>query len=137
MGLYLCIFDGDEEIDGLEIGSYGDYGALIKQVVEKLESGKAGTRFPTLVLHSDCDGIWTPKECGALERELLLIIEGFQKLPAAAFNSPWQAEIAKQTGHHPQNLHESFIDVDGKLVLNRLLELSRTAQRKNQPIIFQ
>jgi len=58
MGLYLCIFDGEEDVNGVEIGSYADYNALRDYVVRELELGKAGTRFPTFVLHSDCDGEW-------------------------------------------------------------------------------
>jgi hypothetical protein len=138
MGLYLCILDdGDEEIDGVEVGSYADYGALIKQVVERLESGVAGSRFPILVLHSDCDGCWTVPECSKLENELSIIIAEFRKLPPIAFSSAWQLEVAKQVGHRPQNLYESFIDVDGELLLDRLIELTRTAQRRNEPIVFQ
>ena len=137
MGLYLCILDEGEEIDGLEVGSYADYGALIKQVVERLESGVAGSRFPVLVLHSDCDGCWTVHECSKLENELCSIIEEFKQLPPVSFNSAWQEEVAKQVGHRPQNLYESFIDVDGELLIERLVELVRTAQRRNEPLVFQ
>jgi hypothetical protein len=137
MGLYLCILDDDEEIDGLEVGSYADYGALIKQVEEKLESGVAGSRFPVLVLHSDCDGCWTVEECAKLEAELCTIIAEFKELPPISFTSAWQSEVAKQVGHRPQNLYESFVDVDGELLLDRLIELTRTAQRRNEPIVFQ
>ena len=28
MGLYLCIFDEDEEVDGVEVGLYSDFNAL-------------------------------------------------------------------------------------------------------------
>ncbi|WP_395753740.1 Imm70 family immunity protein [Prosthecobacter sp.] len=138
MGLYLCILDADdEEIDGLELGSYADYGSLIKQVVHKLEGGTAGMRFPVFVLHSDCDGSWTREDCAALETELCSIIEEFKKLEAVPFNSDWQFKIARQVGHCPRNLHQSFIDVDGELLLDRLLELARKAQRENAPIVFQ
>ena len=33
MGLYLCIFDGEEDVNGVEIGSYADYNALRDYVV--------------------------------------------------------------------------------------------------------
>jgi len=45
VGLYLCIFDGDEEVDGVEVGAYADYNALRDYVVRELETGRAGSRF--------------------------------------------------------------------------------------------
>jgi hypothetical protein len=137
MGLYLCIMDDDEEIDGLEVGSYADYNAIIKQVVERLEGGIAGSRFPVLVLHSDSDGSWTVQECAKLEKELATIVEEFKELPAIPFNSAWQNDVSKQVGHEPRSLYESFIDVDGEFLLDRMINLARTAQQRNEPIIFQ
>jgi hypothetical protein len=137
MGLYLCVFDGDDEVDGLEVGSYADYGNLVKHVVEKLEGGVGGSRFPVFVLHSDCDGSWTPEECAVLEKEICIIVAEFKQHEAIPFSSDWQFKIAKQMGHCPQNLYESFIDVDGELLLDRLLELARVAQHRDEPIVFQ
>ena len=137
MGLYLCILDGDEEIDGVEVGSYADYGALVTQVVDRLEAGIAGARFPVLVLHSDCDGSWTVQDCAKLEKELDVIIQEFKRLAPIPFTAAWQKVIAKQIGHRPENLFESFIDVDGELLLDRLIELARMAQRRGEPIVFQ
>jgi hypothetical protein len=53
MGLYLAVFDGDDEVDGVEAGPYADYNALRDYIVDVLENGRAGSRFPTLVMHSD------------------------------------------------------------------------------------
>jgi len=52
MGLYLCVFDGEEELDGVEVGFYADFGTFRNAVVRHLENGKAGSRFPTLIHHS-------------------------------------------------------------------------------------
>jgi len=70
MGLYLCIFDGDEDVDGVEVGAYADYNALRDYIVRDLEAGKVGSRFPTFILHSDCDGEWSVAECQMLQGEL-------------------------------------------------------------------
>ena len=39
MGLYLCVFEGDEELDGLEIGSYADFNVVREYIVRQLEDG--------------------------------------------------------------------------------------------------
>jgi hypothetical protein len=137
MGLYLCIFDDDEDIDGVEVGSYADFNALRDCVSSELESGEEGSKFPTLILHSDCEGTWSVEECLKLEKELRQIAEAFKRLPPIPFNSPWQQEVAKRTGHQPKNLFESFIDVDGELLIDKIIELAQVAQRKNLEITFQ
>src|SRR5206468_1590548 len=60
MSLYLCIFRGDEEIEGVEVGSYADFGRFRDTVAEKLEDGRQGSRFPLLQLHPDSEGEWDP-----------------------------------------------------------------------------
>ena len=42
MGLYLCIFagdDGDEELDGMEVGGYDDFGEFRDLIARLLEDG--------------------------------------------------------------------------------------------------
>ncbi len=137
MGLYLCVFEGDEELDGIEVGSYADFGCLRRAVVEQLEFDLLGTRFPTLDLHSDCEGEWSAGECAQLETELRTIISAFESLPPAPYPSEWQQKVAASLGLRAGNLCESFIDVDGQSVLERLLALCRLAQQRGQPILFQ
>lgn len=137
MGLYLCVFCGDEEFDGVEVGTYSDLNYFRDMIVNKLEDGSAGARYPTLVLHSDCDGAWTIQECARLEEELESIIAMSKKLPPVEFNSDWQRAVAKSLGLRPGNLYESFIDVDGEFLLERLLALCKLAQTYNEPILFQ
>jgi hypothetical protein len=55
MGLYLCVFQGDEELDGVDVGSYGDFNHF-RSVVAGLEDGPPGSKYPTLILHPDSDG---------------------------------------------------------------------------------
>src|SRR5947207_2536657 len=104
MGLYLTIFHDDQELAGVEVGRYTDFGAMRSAVVSELEGGDAGSRFPTLIMHSDCDGEWTPLEAVALEQELLTIAQHFKSLPPVGFNSTWQAELSRTLGVVPHSL---------------------------------
>lgn len=137
MGLYLCIFDGEEEVDGVELGAYADYNALRDYIVRELEAGQAGSRFPTLVLHSDCDGEWSLADCEKLQRELAEIVMAPTNRPAVKFVSDWQKAVAKSVGLDPQNAFESFIDVDGEFLLERLQGLASSALKRRLPILFQ
>lgn len=137
MGLYLCIFDGDEDVGGVEVGSYADFGALRDYVARELEAGNPGSRFPTFILHSDCDGEWSPNECERLQSELAQIASALKQRPAIKFSSEWQNTVAKSIGLTPQNAFESFIDVDGEFVIERLQSLINNALKLHLPILFQ
>ena len=137
MGLYLCIFEGDDEIDGVEIGSYADFNAFRDFVVSELETGDAGSRFQTIILHSDCDGEWSVAECNILKHELTEIEAALKVLPPAKFASDWQKNVAKSIGLNPKNAYESFIDVDGEFLIDRLKALADTATKCGSPILFQ
>ena len=137
MGLYLCIFDGDTEIDGIEVGSYADYGYLLDTVTRVLEAGIPGSKYPTLILHSDSDGLWTVDECRRLHEELCEMSEAFKKLPPVEFHSDWQRDVAKSIGLLPQTLYDCFIDVDGEPLLERMINLCKLALEVQRPILFQ
>ena len=138
MGLYLCIIDDNEEdIEGVDVGFYSDYGFLINAVVSNLEGGKTGSKYPTLTRHHDSDGIWSVKECSQLKSELISIAEAFKELPPVEFDSEWQTDVANSIGLVPRNLFECFIDVDGEPLFERLVELCGLATERNFPIIFQ
>ena len=137
MSLYLCIFDGDDEVDGVEVGRYSDFGALRDTIRDKLEGGAAGSRFPTLMLHSDCDGAWSPEEAAVLEREIDEVRRGLDALPAAPVAAGWQQQVARSLGLSPRTLAECYFDVDGEPLFDRLASLCRTAIANNLPILFQ
>jgi len=137
MGLYLAIFDGEDELDGVEVGMYGDFGVFRDAVVNHLENGVAGSRFPVLILHSDCDGQWSSREAAALEKELEEIGARFRELPPIPFNAEWQQQIAETVGIRPRNLYDCFFDVDGEPLLERLIGLVQLSQARNLPILFQ
>jgi hypothetical protein len=137
MSLYLCVFDEDEELDGVDVGAYSDFGDFRNTIVKELERGKAGSQFPTLILHPDCDGEWSVGDCEKLENELEAISTELKQQPPKVFFAEWQKNVAKQHGLHPENLYDCFIDVDGEPLLERLLGLARLAQRRELPILFQ
>jgi hypothetical protein len=137
MGLYLCVFDGDEELDGVEVGSYKDYNTLRDYVVRKLETGKIGSRFPTFVLHSDCDGEWSVADCEKLRSEFTEIEIALKTHPVFPFTSDWQVAVAKSVGLAPQSAFESFIDVDGEFLIERVQHLVDVALKRKLPILFQ
>lgn len=137
MGLYLAVFDDGNELDGVEMGTYADFSAFRDAVVNNLEGRAAGSRFPTLILHSDCDGQWSPDKAAALEKELEEIGARFRELPPILLNADWQKQTAKTFGIQPRNLYDCFFDVDGEPLLERLIGLAKLSQAKNLPILFQ
>ena len=137
MGLYLCVFDDGDELEGVEVGSYADFAFFRHSVTERLEEGKTGANYPTLILHSDCDGEWSPAECERLRAELEDISKRFRDLPAVPFQADWQKQVADLLGLKPTCLYESFIDVDGEPLLERLRRLCDVALLNDQPILFQ
>ncbi len=137
MGLYLCVFDGDEEVDGVEVGRYADFNALRGYIVKELEGGVAGSRFPTLIMHSDSDGEWSCEDAAKLITELTEIVALMTMRPAVPFSAEWQSSLAQSLGLSPENALESFIDIDGELLLKRVLNLFHTSLRSQAPVLFQ
>jgi hypothetical protein len=137
MGLYLCVFDGDEELEGLEIGSYADFNFLRDTVIAAVEEGQFGKRCPVFVTHSDSDGEWTPTQASQLLVELDLIEEKFAGAPPIEFNSEWKKGVAKAYGITPKCLLDCFFDVDGEPLIKRLKGMAQLSVQKNVPIFFQ
>jgi hypothetical protein len=136
MGLYLCVFDDGDELDGVEVGSYEDFATLRTSVAESLEGGRPGSRFPVLMLHSDCDGEWSPSEAAALARELDAIQAEFGSLPSLPLTG-WKEEIASTFGIAPRSLADCFFDVDGESLWDRLRGLCALSTTHRLPILFQ
>ncbi len=137
MSLYLCIFSGEDEIDGIEVGSYSDFRFFRDSVLQKLENGVIGSRFPVLMLHSDCEGTWSVREAVLLQEELKEIAKSFKTMPAENYHSEWQQKLAKYQDLRPENLYECFIDVDGEILIERLLGLCQLSIQVKEPILFQ
>ena len=137
MGLSLVIFDGRKEVSGVEVGHYSDFASFRNTVLEKLEPDGCGTRFPTLMLHSDCSGEWMPSESRKLAAELEEIATRFKELPPMEFAPGWQENVAKARGIKPRNLYECFFDPSGTPLLEQLISLARLSSERQLPILFQ
>lgn len=136
MGLYLTVFDEDAEVDGIDVGAYADFDRFRQVVTSALEPDGLGSRFPMLMLHSDCDGEWSPVDAVLLERELQEIATAFQKQVPIPLTG-WQRDVAKTLGLRPRNLYECFFDVDGEPLIERLMLLAQLSQSRQLPILFQ
>ena len=138
MSLYLAVFSGETEIDGVEVGRYSDFDAFRTTVINRLEGGQPGSRFPNLILHSDCDGSWSVEEAAELDAELQDIKSELSKLRPISFEpGTWQAALAKSLGLVPRTLEECFFDVDGEPLIDRLRALASISRTEGLPILFQ
>src|SRR5262245_26938261 len=109
MSLYLCVFEEDEDLEGVEVGPYADFGALRDYIVSELEGGTRGKRVPAFLMHSDCDGEWSVADCLVLRDELTAIASELKQKPPVPFQSDWQRAVAKSVGLVPKDAFESFI----------------------------
>jgi hypothetical protein len=137
MSLYLCVFAGDTELAGLEVGSYAEFNSLRQVIGAELEGGAPGSRFPTFMLHSDCDGLWSATECARLQDEVAAIARELRARPARPFPSEEQRGLATARGLAAGSAFESFLDVDGEFLLERLQGLVAVARHQGRPILFQ
>ncbi|HEY1246949.1 MAG TPA: Imm70 family immunity protein [Hyphomicrobiaceae bacterium] len=139
MGLVLCVYDDPEagdDLDGFQVGSYSDFGAWRDFICAQLENGQWGSRFPTLMMHSDCDGEWSAEECTVLKRELQTIRSEMEKLPVVRFHARWQQQVAEEFGLVPRSALDCFINVDGETLVDAILRLVDLAVRVRKPIAF-
>jgi hypothetical protein len=137
MSLYLCVFDDSDELDGIDVGSYEDFGRFRDAILNEIENGDRGSRFPTLMLHSDCEGEWDVDGCRRLRTELVEVSAALQAIPSVGDLSEWQSKILEETGRRPENRYDEFIDVDGQSLVARLSDLCDQAIRAGLPILFQ
>jgi hypothetical protein len=137
MSLYLCVFQGDEDVDGVDLGRYLDFDAFRSEICKRLENGNAGSRFPILMRHADSDGAWEVDQLEALYSELIAIRKAFIAMPPLEYQAEWQRELAKYLGLSAESLRDSFIDVDGEPLVDRLIQLVQGARERKLAILFQ
>jgi hypothetical protein len=138
MGLYLCIFDDvDDEIEGVEIGSYADFNVFRDTVAATVERGERGSVCPVLNGHSGGDGEWTSCDAVHLVAELVTVDKALRQYPPVEFNSEWKMQVAKMVGIAPDNLLDCFFDIDGEQLVDRLRHLAQASISSGKPILFQ
>ncbi len=131
MSLYLCIFDGDEEVTGWVFGQYSDFGYFRDVVAAKLRTDD----YPILMRHADSDGEWSPQELRKLSSELQVIAERFRGLPAEHPRGAFEHAAEFQKG--AKNLYECFHNVDGENVFEALIHLCEEGINRDRPVLFQ
>jgi len=138
MGLVLCVFkDRDAGAEtGFSVGGYDDFGAWRDFIAKELEGGRWGSRFPTLMMHSDCDGEWSPAACATLKGELETISKEMAKLPVVPFPSPWQQGVAEEFRLTQRSALDCFITVDGENLADAIARLADLAIGVGKPITF-
>jgi len=65
MGLYLCIFDGDEDVDGVDVGAYADPGFRRSLPGKRLWRSRSGLIRKMLLSPSL---MWTASFCSNVYR---------------------------------------------------------------------
>ncbi len=136
MSLYLCVFRGNQELAGVDVGSYEDFNRL-RDAARALD-GKIFRRFPTLRHNISPTHSWSPAEAARLARELDALDAELRKLPPTPFPAgSWQERVARERGIAPATLRDCFIDVDGEPLLDELLGLCRVAVEAGERILFQ
>ena len=136
MGLYLCVFCGDDELAGIDVGSYEDF-ERFREVARKLDR-RVFRRFGTLRANVKPNTSWSRKEAERLAKELEVLGAELRDLPPQPFKpGTWQEEVAKERGRPPASLYDCFFDVDGEPLVERLIALCRVAVGAREPILFQ
>jgi len=137
MGLCVIVFDreGDEddepeEIASCDVGHYSDFDCFRDTISRHVDASK----YPTLMMHSDCDGEWSLAEISILERELREIGDKFKKLPPEEPVNAFEHTAEYRDG--AESLYGCFHDVDGENLFEALLDLCAVARKHNRPITF-
>lgn len=136
MGLYLCVFRGEEELAGVEVGSYDDFEAFRGEA--RAIDGRIFRRFGTLRLAVSPTSAWSPRAAARLARELTVLAGELKRLPPRPLpEGSWQAELARERHLTPATRYDCYFDLDGEPLVERLLELCRVAVAEREPILFQ
>lgn len=140
MGLHLAVRKGDTELDGFDLGGLSDFNRLLNYVVQNLEGGEAGAKFPAVSNGPDRDESegddWSVKYCERLRAELAGLSAAMKAQPPVPFVSSAHQKAAKTKGLTPGNAYESFINGDGEFLLDGLKRLVDLAVERRLPIQF-
>ncbi len=136
MSLYLCVFRDEEELDGVDVGSYDDFERL-REFARSID-GRIFRRFGTLRTNVSPTTSWSPRAAARLEAELATLADELRRRPPRPFPADsWQARVAAARGTAPGTLYDCFFDVEGRPLVERLVALCRLSVEARQPILFQ
>jgi hypothetical protein len=136
MGLYLCVFRGEEELLGFDAGSYDDF-EQFRNAARALDR-RVFRRFGTLRINISPTSHWSARAAARLARELALLREELRRRPPRPLPpGSWQERVARDAGLAPASLEACFFDVDGVPLIDRLLELCKLSVETGEPILFQ
>ena len=136
MGLYLCVFRGDDELAGVDVGSYEDF-ERFRDAARALDR-RVFRRFGILRANVKPNTSWSRREAERLADELEVFGIELKKLPPHAFApGSWQEAVAQELGLTPASLYDCFFDVDGEPLVDRLRALCRVAVEARERILFQ
>jgi hypothetical protein len=136
VGLYLCVFRGDEELLGVDLGSYEDFERL--RNAARARDGRVFRRYGTLRVNITPTARWSPRDVARLASELTALREALRREPPVSFApGSCQAERARELGLAPASLADCFVDVDGRPLWDGLLALCRLSVEAREPILFQ
>jgi hypothetical protein len=134
MGLYLCIYDDEEEdIAECDVGHYSDFGAFRNMIVAKIPN--AITEYPLLMQHSDCDGEWGAEELPLLKKELQTIGDQFKAMPPVPLANAFEHVAHCREG--AKSLYECFHNVNEENLFEALIDLCDKGISLKKPISFQ
>jgi len=128
------VLSGDRRVDTVSTESTDDFYYFRDSIHNALEDGEFGSRFPIFLRRFEPDE-WRVEELEPLRRELEAIAEAFRELPPVPLDSHWESRAAESGAAHG-SLYDVFVDTDGQPLLGRLIDLCRTAQRVNAPIVI-
>lgn len=136
MGLYLCVFRGDDELEGVEVGSYDDF-ERFRNAARALDRA-VFRKFGTLRSNIKPNTVWSPREAVRLARELTALGAELRRLPPRPLPpGSWQEQLASERGLAPASLYDCFFDVDGEPLVERMLGLCRVSAQAREPVLFQ
>lgn len=140
MSLYLCVFDFSDnfenEIMGVEVGSYSYFGVFRDCICKYVENNQRGSRCPYIMNHEDSNGVFTPNDCSNVLHELSLIKGVFTNIPLdndIIANMPNLLQNKKPC----KTLADCFVDIDGCNLIEQLTLICKCSIETNLNLYFQ
>lgn len=139
MSLYLCVLDFSEgyenEIKGIEIGSYDYFSCFRECICKYVENNKWGSKCPIIMNHEEGNGFFSPDDCKKVLNELLVIKRVFENI--IPDNSTLQKVKKYKKIQSSMVLRECFTDVDDCDLISQLEMICELSVQKELNVYFQ